>query len=382
MSVPLSQAYNIMAETGVLTADKKDDIRNNWDKYRKSNAFEYRYIAVGNILKALDVSKGGKLTKFNTESGDIVNGVQVEFVPRKTEADLLDKAMTHEMFKPAMTIRKLSQAVLRTPRGKQFEIIEDGGMYFYHDSSGEFHLVVASKNGRGVFTNHDLLKLAILTTEEIREGKKIGQFRTKTGSSMYARFEAYNIAEVCKVLGNVSGITVGGKPLPLPLHENKSAAGRYEYRHTKPADKQKRPAQYFVNQRVATDRHPFGSSVYEYPLTAKQKWQFGLVPVYDNISKPYSTWRENLKGLREQRFNDVVKKSKSMTYERAVEVLGSMVFETAHEDGNTEFIFGDFSREDYGKIAYREFVGQAPSDDAAARLQAFSEMLRMELNAK
>ena len=65
-----------------------------------------------------------------------------------------------------------------------------------------------------------------------------------------------------------------------------------------------------------------------------------------------------------QEFDRLKKELESIPVHDAVLRLGYFITNNPHEDGNPEFVFGEYTEEELGRIAYEDVLGQVSDLDA------------------
>ena len=89
----------------------------------------------------------------------------------------------------------------------------------------------------------------------------------------------------------------------------------------------------------------------------KEKYNYSLIPVFKNVEQPYQQWKEitiqtGLKGD----FNAVVEKCRELPLHEAIETLGYFITNNPHEDGNSEFVFGNYTTQELGRVFYEDTI--------------------------
>jgi hypothetical protein len=178
---------------------------------------------------------------------------------------------------------------------------------------------------------------------------------------MVALFDQDNVPNLLKELSSLGfSAKTTWQRVDTSKVSNKPIASNRIFKYELPSayEKDKYPPQYFDGTE-SDSRYPFGVITYKQPLSAKQRLQFNLIPIFDNLAEPYEAWKKvalSNAGVNSE-WNSTIKEAKKLDQDSAKNMLGIFIATNAHESGNMEFVFGRVKYKDLGALAYRDFVG-------------------------
>ena len=97
---------------------------------------------------------------------------------------------------------------------------------------------------------------------------------------------------------------------------------------------------------------------YSRPLSDKEKYNYSLIPIFTNVAEPYQAWKAHTEttALKDD-FQQTIKQLKDKPIHEAILTLGYFITNNPHEDGNPEFVFGEYGEEALGRAAYEDVFG-------------------------
>jgi hypothetical protein len=377
-----------MRESKGLNEEAQQRVLDVWDQSVKADAKTVALFATGNILKAMSRLKADeetnvvKLYKYTMEDGSMRNGVFLgspDTDNRIKIGQFEDEIKRH--LKAAVGLDFIKDKIPFLEHNKTIDIIPES--IYIKKNYGEYFLIVHPSKNNGILKDTELLEHAERTSEEIRLGQQYGTFKTYTASVQYATFSEQGIYKAIDMLDHKHNIKLpSDKPIELPLDDDETfiSSGNHEYKLTREYDPEDNnyPVKDFAGYRDADGRSKFGYLVYNRPLPVQQRFLQGLVPVYNDISKPYGEWKSKVGEDGVANLASFAKSVSKKPYLTAIKDLGNYLFSNNPEGGNPEFSFGDFSVADFGKTIYQEFIGEGKSQDDGA---LFLAMLKLELAA-
>lgn len=157
-------------------------------------------------------------------------------------------------------------------------------------------------------------------------------------------------------------------------HTAKAHDQVFRYRLNRPYGQGSNPVSGFADYKEPSPDYPFGVVLYNRPLTDKEKYNYSLIPLYDSAGEPYRDWKSYIhQNDLDNAFDKVVEQAKQLGPHMAIHTLGRFIMDHPHQDGNAEFVFGDFKAQDLGRTAYLDKIGPiSPMDELI-------EQLNMEL---
>ncbi|MBL6450029.1 hypothetical protein JMN32_27190, partial [Fulvivirga sp. 29W222] len=135
--------------------------------------------------------------------------------------------------------------------------------------------------------------------------------------------------------------------------------GIFTYELQRPYGQGSNPTSGFKEYKEPSPAHAFGLVIYSRPLKDKEKYNYSLVPVFEDASEPYSQWKAAIeKTAIHDELLATLKAAKNKPIESVIETLGAFILNNAHEDGNLEFVFGRYGIQELGMAAYEALIGK------------------------
>ena len=112
-----------------------------------------------------------------------------------------------------------------------------------------------------------------------------------------------------------------------------------------------------MNYEEPSADYEFGLVIYNRPLTDKEKYNYSLIPIFKNVEEPYQDWKQAIlqTGIKDD-FNAIVEEVRDLHLHDAIETLGYFILNNLHEDGNAEFVFGNYTAQDLGRVFYEDTI--------------------------
>ena len=146
--------------------------------------------------------------------------------------------------------------------------------------------------------------------------------------------------------------------------KTKQKKGNFKYQLGRPYGQGSNPTIGFVNYEEPSSNHEFGIVIYNRALTDKEKYNYSLIPIFKNAEEPYQEWKMALLETElKNEFNAIIEKSRKLPLHSAIEKMGYFIFNNQHEDGNSEFVFGNYSPQDLGRVFYEDTIAQISDID-------------------
>ena len=75
------------------------------------------------------------------------------------------------------------------------------------------------------------------------------------------------------------------------------------------------------------------------------------------MEEPYQDWKQAIlqTGIKDD-FNAIVEEVRDLHLHDAIETLGYFILNNLHEDGNAEFVFGNYTAQDLGRVFYEDTI--------------------------
>jgi hypothetical protein len=146
--------------------------------------------------------------------------------------------------------------------------------------------------------------------------------------------------------------------------------GTFRYKLTRAYGQGSNPTSSFLNYEEPSAKYPFGLVEYGRQLNDNERYNYSLIPLFTNVEEPYLAWKKyiNTTALKED-LAATIEQIKGSPTQEAILTLGYFITNNPHEDGNTEFVFGEYTEEDLGRAAYEDLFGlTAPIDELIKQL--------------
>lgn len=314
-------------------------------------------IVTGNIITAINNSQfGGKIIKYSTHDGKIKAGLfqRGTAKPEETKGvkpigSALDDVLSLEMGK--------------TINGAGIELrLENSNQIFYtcYVSSNKLH--------EKFYKDEQLRQLLQGTPEEVEAGE-LPSFRQTGGGELKGEIPKINIKKFVQLLhdkhkvmvesGSLQKVAVNPEPTSAPTANGVTSTYRYELSSTFSASTQ--PSQGLIDN-VPAAGSVFGHVIYNRALTDKERYEYGLIPIYASANEIYKKWENAISPATYKILKKAVGKAKKQSYQEAINTLGSFIANHPHESGNYEFIFGKFSEQQLGEVFYKDWIGEPKAD--------------------
>lgn len=352
----ISQIYTESKEVNdqdVLKVNKE------WNELIKSASRkrEKRHILTENIVGVSDmIGLYNKLIKYNTLQGEIKNGIVLHRDFGKEGED-------------RYALAPLSGALPLLQATQVEETFTDHQMRirFVRKSKSYFQVFIAKKGGMEIYTDETLRTL--LQRSEGQSEDQLPDFEQNAGEmtgivhsdkleKFILRLDTFGL----QYLSEAKELEDWEKD----EEEEKKADQQKQYRYKlgRPYGQGSNPTISFTGYEEPSPGFPFGIVVYTRSLTDKEKYNYSLIPVFANVEEPYRTWKAFLeKTALKEEFAREVEHAQHINLYQGVLNLGHFIVNNPHEDGNPEFVFGEYSPEALGRMAYEDMIGNITEID-------------------
>ncbi|GAA0892598.1 hypothetical protein GCM10009122_22770 [Fulvivirga kasyanovii] len=364
----LNDIKSIYAESKNISDEDIATVTERWNEVIKSasQARERRHILTENLVAASSmIGPGNRLIKYNTTEGLIRNGVFMApgIGPQTDISSVLPISDAYER------IREFHEGQSFWDAQERIRLTKISGNYFqvFIQKKGNFQLHTDEKL-------RQLIKRADGQSED-----ELPDFVQNAGE-MTAALHLDNLEAFLKQLDE-HGIKYQGEARELEDWEieneedwkKKTARpdGVYTYKLMRPYGQGSNPAGGFLEYKEPSPHYPFGLVLYSRPLLDKEKYNYSLIPVFESASEPYRQWKAATEATPfYKEVLKVVSEAKKQDMEEVILTLGHLVMNNAHEDGNPEFVWGDFSAYDLGMVAYEDLIKPiSPLDELIMQLK-------------
>ena len=371
---PSEQSYISMIYTrsAEITEEEKLNIPASWNELIKkaSSKREKRHILTENIVGSSNaIGAEHKLIKYNTKNGVIKNGI---LLARDYGKNGEDKALL-----------PISEAYPLIKALEMDSFFSDQKNSIRFKKVGEEHWQVFMHKGDHYKLALDSSLRELLQREAGQQEEELPDF-VQNGGEMTGLLTGDHLETFLKRLDRYD-ITYLGLPKALEdwelenekewAQQTKSSDQRFPYALGRPYGQGSNPTAGFVAYSEPQDTlHPYGIVTYSRPLTDKEKYNYSLIPIFKNAVASYQLWSKEIADSRiAQELEDVLQQIKKQPLYQAREALGIFIANNPHEDGNPEFVFGNYSREELGTAAYEDLIAPiTPIDVVLDQLRLYN----------
>lgn len=356
-----------------LSEDEKKNVLTNWNEIVKeaSAKREKRHILTENIVGASqEIGTQNKLVKYNTVDGAIKNGIMLH----------RDYGMEGEETKALLPISEAKGYL---------EGLSIDGMFGDHQlrvkfkklSDNLFQVYVEKKGNFPIYTNDQLRSLlekeAGKSEDEAPDfvqnaGDMTGVLHEKNLGLFLERLDQFGL----QFFGEAKEVEGWEQENKEDWDEITKRKGIYRYELGRPYGQGSNPTISFVDYEEPSGQHKYGVVIYDRPLADKEKFNYSLIPIFNNPEEPYKAWKSDIqKTALNDEFVQVVEEAKTMRLNEAILHLGYFIMNNPHEEGNPEFVFGRFTVEQLGRIAFEDMLWEIlPIDELIEKLKIELEL--------
>ncbi len=356
---PAEQAYisQIFTESKNITDTDREMVTLEWNGLIKkaSKKRERRQILTENIVKvSYQIGIKNKLIKYNTKDGLIKNGI------------LMNREFGNDGEKNG-ALYPISHAYKAISSLENESFFEDHKVLirFKRVSTKLFEVYISKK---GLYNASIDEKLRVLLyREESENSDSLPEFVQNAGE-MTARLHHENLEAFLTRLDHYKLRFLGeSKELENWEIENKDDwkkrsqenKGQYTYALGRPYGQGTNPTVGFTSYIEPTNTHRFGVVVYNRALQDKERYNYSLKPIFESLHEPYMIWKNIITQSESKKlFNDVIRKARTLKLHEAINLLGNFMIENLHEQGNPEFVLGDYTIAKLGRIFYEDTIAE------------------------
>ncbi len=348
----ISEISRIYTESKDVPDEEKDEVLSSWNEIVKeaSAKREKRHILSENIVAASDtIGSRNKLIKYNTKEGSIRNGI----ILSRDNDDRIAAQLPISNAEPI--IRNLDPDSQFSDQ--QFKI------RFKGLDNRVISIYISKKGNQELYTDR-ILRSLILRNEGQSEDE-LADFVQNAGD-MTSRIQLEELTPFLERL-DTFGIHYFGESKELEDWEIENEddwqkktehKGSFRYKLSRPYGKGSNPVSGFLNYEEPSPTNPFGVVVYNRPVKDVEKFNYSLIPIFSNPEEPYLIWKSYVEvSALKSDFTELLEKVKDSPINEAIMEIGYFITNNPHEDGNTEFVFGEYTEEDLGRVAYEDHFG-------------------------
>lgn len=351
-----SEISSIYTESQDITEEEISKVNLGWNDLVKEASLkrEKRHILTENIVGASSqIGLLNKLIKYNTLEGTIKNGILLH---RDFGAEGEDKKALLPISQAFSIIRKLSMD----------EIFGDhqNRIRFKRVAENAFQLFITKKGNFQMHTDETLRSLIMRgegqSEDELPDfvqnaGDMTGALHIDKLERFLERLDTFGLY----YLGAAKEMEDWEVENEEEWKKNKSQEkGSFRYKLSRPYGQSSNPTTSFTNYEEPSPKYAFGVVEYSRPLSDKEKYNYSLIPIFTNVSEPYQAWKASMETTAlKQDFEATIEKLKGKPIHEAILTLGYFITNNPHEDGNPEFVFGEYNEEALGRAAYEDVFG-------------------------
>ncbi|QKX05345.1 DEAD/DEAH box helicase family protein [Aquimarina sp. TRL1] len=344
----------IYADSKEITEEERHQIPKQWNELIKkaSSKREKRFILTENILAVSDhIGTVNKLIKYNTKTGTIKNGILMSRNYGKEDEPYA-----------LLPISEASETIGLLDIDASMED-HTCGIKFKRISASYLEVYISKKEYYKLALDPSLRRL--IMHQQGQQSDELPEFVQNAGH-MVGVLSDDNVQSFLQHLDNY-GIKIEGEAKELEDWEienikdwneqTQQGKQRFRYELGKSYGRGSNPSLGFVEYYEPDSNYPFGVVEYDRLLEDKEKYNYTLIPIYQNSEVPFLQWKDFIKDSPVAKdFKQTVKQAQSLPIYKAVALLGYFITNHPHQDGNTEFVFGRFSARDLGRAAYEDTI--------------------------
>ncbi len=367
-----SAINDIFTASKDIKQDEVKMVNSEWNEMIKtaSQKREERHILTENIIGASRMINGhNKLIKYNTKEGEIKNGILLRREKKKSVI-------------PALT--SMSGALKELRALETDDILSDhqNRIRFKRIGQNDFQVLITKKDNYKLYSDDELREL--IDRSKGQSEDELANFVQNAGD-MTAPLQLSNLEAFLERLDSL-GLRRLTEARELEEWEIENAEdwhaktthdAEYAYKLTRPYGQGSNPTTDFIEYQEPSSEHLYGLVTYGRPLTDKERYNYGLIPLFKAVEEPYQSWKiyiNQYPELKEELLKEV-NEAKRQPLSQAVMSLGHFMTNHPHEDGNPEYIFGQYGVAALGRAAYEDTIGPI------SELQEVIAQLQIELEA-
>jgi hypothetical protein len=352
---------SIYTESKDIKEEEITKVNTEWNELVKeaSHKREKRHLLTENIVGAsYMIGFYNKLIKYNTREGTIKNGI---LLAREFGNEGEDK----------QALLPISDALMFIEQLEKDEEFSDHQMRVkFKRISTNYYQVFLHKKGN--FTLHtDQTLRSLIKRAEGQSEDELPDFVQNAGD-MTGTLHQRNLERFLERLDNF-GVQYLGEAKELEdwemenqedWNEKTKSKESFRYKLTRPYGQGSNPTIGFTGYEEPNPFYPFGIVLYNRALSDKERYNYSLIPIFANAEEPYRAWKKHIEeSILKEEFLRTVEEAKTQPFHQAIQNLAYFITNNPHEDGNPEFVFGEFGGQALGKEAYQDMIGAVTGID-------------------
>lgn len=345
----------IYSESEEITEEEKKSIPFEWNELIKEDSQNRvrRFILTGNIVSASWVlGMSNRLVKYNTIDGEIRNGI------------LLDKHYGSESGDLAATVpisNIYSELLVIGPDEMRSD--HEQRVKFKRLTDTTFQVFIPKRGNKELFTDEVLRSLIMRAQGQSPE--ELPDFVQNAGD-MTAPIHEDKLLDFLKRLDtfNLYYQTAAQEVEDWEKEneqdwEERTREGEYRYKLGRPYGQGSNPTSGFRAYEEPSAGYPHGVVVFTRRLSDKERFNFSLIPLFRSVEEPAIAWMDYIsKSALKEDYEKLLEKARQQPIHEAFVEIGWFMRNNAHEDGNPEFVFGEYGVETLGRAVYERAFGQ------------------------
>ncbi|WP_046756616.1 strawberry notch C-terminal domain-containing protein [Kordia jejudonensis] len=376
---PDEQLYlsQIFVESKDISEDDIKRVNFQWNEMIKlaSKKREKRHILTENIIRACDVvGTKNKLVKYNTRDGVIKNGI------------LMHKSFEKDMDGIFYALAPISNAKDKINALEIDEFIQDhtANVRFVRKDENYLQVFLSKKNLYEVSLDSKLRRL--IRKEDNQDSDELANF-VQNASEMTGTLHIENLEPFLKQLDtfDIKYHTEAREMEDWEIEnkedweaKTKKLKGKiFKYRLGKKYGADSNPSfglvEYIEPQTQSSS--DYGFVTYNRKLNTREKYNYTLYPVFESVEEPFNEWKTiTSKSALADQSKYAIAQARELPLHYAIEKLGYYILNNLHEDANPEFVIGDYSVYDLGRVFYEDSISEIDQlDEFLSQLQIAKE---------
>ncbi len=351
----------IVANSLHITDAERLTIFNDWNRIikKQSSAKQLRHLLTENIVGVADqLTAKRKIVTYTMDNGHWRQGILTEIDFNEEEA------------KTQYTISHAYKKIQQLSYGAYLQGTNNG--VFIRGNGATSILLSLEKRSFYTLYTDQLLRDFLVKTET----GVLGEF-VQNAMNMEGEIPLENLKNALHYL-DTKGIIYYDKAEEIKKldqtneasfeKETQEKKATHAYRLRQPYGLHTNPSSGFIRYEEPTKTIPFGLIWYSRPLGINERLNYSILPHYTTAKQPYQEWKSHHK-TQQTVHDEILKKVADYELIKAFTTLGRYMHNTAHESGNPEFVFGDFTLEQLGRVFFEDRIRIAPMEIVLAQLQ-------------
>lgn len=369
---PLGLAYlsTVYTASVSITPEKTKEVQLSWNELIKEASAKRikRSILTENIIAAADkIDFYNKLIRYNTTKGEIKNGILIENF-KDDNFTLLPISNAYSTLKNMAKDMTFYDSI---PNNIAFKAENENTVKVYIRKKANFKIhtdallrgYLIPANGQSEDELPDFVQNA---------NDMIGMVSTEKLELFLKRLDEFNITYKSKARVMEDWEIENQKEWKARTSEDTTI---YSYALSKTYGDNSNPQSGFKGYDEPSDDYNFGTVRYNRMLSDKERYNYGLIPVFNSAEDSYRAWKKRIRNVGVvAELDKTIDSVTTMPLHVALEKLGQFILLNAASDGNPEFVFGSYTATELAKAWYQDMIAIiSPIDIAISQLEIILE---------